>query len=46
MKDKLSKAIDLITAAIDGRRDDEPEIAEANEILCEILASLDNKPTQ
>lgn len=42
MKDKLSKAIDLITSAIDGRMGDEPELVEANEILCEILEGMDD----
>ena len=41
---QLSKAIDLITTAIDGRMEDEPEIAEANEILCALLQSL-QQPT-
>lgn len=46
MKEKLSRAIDLITSAIDGRMEDEPELVEANEILCEIFEELANKPTQ
>lgn len=40
----LSKAIDLITAAIDGRMDDEPDIAEANKILCQLLANVQPAP--
>lgn len=32
----LSRAIDLITDSIDGRMDDEPDIAKANELLCEL----------
>lgn len=36
----LSRAIDLITTSIDGRMDDEPYIAEANELLCGILAQI------
>jgi hypothetical protein len=35
-KAKLSQAIDLITSFIDGWSDEYPEVAEANELLCEI----------
>jgi hypothetical protein len=34
---QIATAVDLITASIDGRSSEEPEITQANEILCRTL---------
>lgn len=36
----LNKAINLITDRIDGWMKDEPELAKANEILCNLLEDM------